>query len=211
MEAVMTTDTADRPLHRWEIVIALLAVIAALGFNAWQTSIGTDAVRLQTAALEAQTKSLDAQRKAFEAQVWQMINQQQLELGKVLIDNPKLLPYFARNKQINPSHRDFDLVMAVADLYLDFFDGFHDDYVRSLPGMGEKGKYWVVWQKYFEDSFALSSALCTRLAGVREWYTEDIAKYAQKSCMKASFQLGPRSAQLGKPNRAQVPQPIRLF
>ena len=178
----MTTGSASRPLHRWEVVIALLAVIAALVFNGWQTLIGTDAVRLQTAALEAQTKSLDAQRKAFEAQVWQMITQQQLEIDKVLIENPKLLPYFHRNKQIKPSHKDFELVMAVADLYLDFFDAFGDDYVRSLSGMGENGKYWALWEKYFQDAFALSPALCTRFAEVKEWYADGVGKYAQKGC-----------------------------
>ena len=183
----MTTDSTGRPLHRWEVVIALVAVIAALVFNGWQTRIGTDAVRLQTAALEAQTKSLDAQRRAFEAQVWQMIIQQQLEISKVLIENSRLLPYFGRNMQLNPNHKDFELVMAVADLYLDFFDAFDDDYVRSLSGMGENGKYWVLWEKYFQDKFALSPALCTRFAEVKDWYSESVGKYAEKGCsMKIS-------------------------
>jgi hypothetical protein len=183
----MTTDSPGRPLHKWEVVIAFVAVSGALIFNGWQTRIGTDAVRLQTAALEAQTKSLDAQRKAFEAQVWQAITQREFEIGKVLIENHELLPYFNRSKQINPTHKDFERAMAIADLYLDFFDGFDDDYVRSLLGMGENGKYWVLWGKYFQDQFALSPALCARFAEVKEWYTKSVGKYARKGCsMKTS-------------------------
>ncbi len=180
-------STSHALLHRWEVIIALLAVITALFFNAWQNHIGTNAVRLQTAALEAQTKSLDAQSKAFEAQVWQMFAQQSLEISKILIENPKLLPYFRRNKQINRSHEDFELVMEVADLHLDFFDGFDDEYVRSLPKMGKNGPNWILWEKYFQDSFALSPALCARYAEVKDWYTESVGKYAQKGCnMKTS-------------------------
>ena len=172
----MTTSTAGRPLlHRWEVVIGVIAVVAALVFNAWQ-------VRLQTAALEAQTKSVDAQRKAFEAQVWQMLMQQQWEISKILIEKPELLPYFRGSKRIHPSDKDYERVTAVADMYLDFFDGFDDDYVRSLPKMGENGTNWLIWERYFQDTFALSPTLCARYEEVKDWYTVSVGKYAAKGC-----------------------------
>lgn len=173
--------TIDREVcnHIAEIVVAIAAV-GALIFNGMQISSGTEAVQIQTAALEAQTKSLDAQRKAFEAQVWQMIIQQQLEISKVLIENPKLLPYFNRKVKINPDHKDFEHVMAVADLFLDFFEGLNDEYVKSLPGMEEDGKYRHLWEEYIVDQFALSPALCVRFSDVKKWYTDALQDYAKK-------------------------------
>jgi len=91
----MTTEKGQRLLYRWEIVIALAALIGALIFNAWQTRMETKAIRLQTTALDAQTK-------AYETQACQMINQQTIETSKVLIENPRIIPYFTRGKHIDP-------------------------------------------------------------------------------------------------------------
>ncbi|MBP7526699.1 MAG: hypothetical protein KA801_02160 [Syntrophorhabdaceae bacterium] len=178
----MTTDKERRPLQRWEIVIALIALIGALMFNAWQTRVETEAVRLQTVAL-------DAQRKAYEAQTWQMINQQTMETSKVLIENPRIVPYFTRGKYIDPKHRDYNLVMIVAELYLDFIDGFDDEYVRSLAGMGKDGENWRLWENYFQDAFAQSPAMCIRLAETKDWYSPSTGKYAEKGCsVNAAYQ-----------------------
>jgi hypothetical protein len=74
--------------------------------------------------------------------------------------------------------------MAIAEMYLDFFDGFDDKYVRSLEGMGDKGQYWLLWERYFRDSFASSPALCLRFSELENWYTKGVGQYAKAGCVK---------------------------
>ncbi len=192
MQELMGTQTTSRIGEKWEVVIQLiLAAIAtgavivaaiALVFTYRQVRLQTEAVRQQISSLDAQKRSLDAQNLSLQAQVWQTINAQYFELSKVQVDHPKLMPYFRRGKTISRKNKDYELVMAVADLYLDSIDAFADDYVRKLPGMENGGKYWVMWEKYFQDTFALSPALCARYKEVREWYGPELGNYAEKGC-----------------------------
>lgn len=74
--------------------------------------------------------------------------------------------------------------MAMADLALDYFETFDDDFVRALPEMGPNGKYWPLWVKYFEDMFASSPALCLRFPEVKPWYSPSTASYAEAGCRR---------------------------
>jgi len=79
--------------------------------------------------------------------------------------------------------------MTVAELYLDFIDGFDEEYVRSLAGMGKDGEKWLLWQRYFEDAFARSPPMCIRLAETKDWYSPNTKKYAEKGYgMNAAYQ-----------------------
>lgn len=128
------------------------------------------------------SKQSDRQTLALEAQVWQAITQQQVEIAKTMIQHPELLPYFEGGKALKPGDANFNRTIVVADLYLDFIDGFDDQHVRSLTGMEDGGKYWVLWQKYFQSLFANSPAMCDRFAKVSDMYTKAIGEYAQKGC-----------------------------
>ena len=77
-------------------ICAFFAVAFQVHNLAEQTKRQTDAIDLQREAVKAQTASLSAQLVATEAQVWQTIAAQQLELSKVMISNPELLPYFSQ-------------------------------------------------------------------------------------------------------------------
>lgn len=128
------------------------------------------------------SKQTDRQTLALEAQVWQAITQQQIEISKVMVQYPELLPYFEAGKALTPNDKNSNRVIVVADLYLDFIDGFDDKHVRSLSGMEDGGKYWLLWQRYFQSLFAKSPALCSRLAEVTDVYTKGVGEYAQKGC-----------------------------
>lgn len=75
----------------------------------------------------------------------------------------------------------------MADMMLDFMEGFNDDYVRKLAEMNDYGKYWTAWENYFVDQFKLSPALCARYKEVKSWYTENgvIDKFVAKGCTQS--------------------------
>ncbi len=163
---------------------AFLAVFFQVQNLTEQTRRQTEAINLQRQTLEAQIRSLAAQKIAIEAQVWQMIITQQLDISKTIVANAELLPYFSEGRPLTRADKNFNRLMAIADMYLDFFDGFDDKHIRSLEGMEDKGKYWVLWERYFQDSFASSPALCLRFSKVEDWYTKGMGKYAEAGCKK---------------------------
>jgi len=128
------------------------------------------------------SKQTDRQTLALEAQVWHSITQQQAEISKVMVQYPELAPYFEASKALTPSDANSNRVTVIADLYLDFIDGFDDKHVRSLSGMEDGGKYWLLWQRYFQSLFANSPALCSRFAKVSDVYTKAVGEYAQRGC-----------------------------
>ena len=72
----------------------------------------------------------------------------------------------------------------MADLHLNYMDGFSSGYVRRLEGMEDNGKYWIYWEVYFKDSFRQSPAMCARYNEVKSSYPDDsvIAKFAKLGC-----------------------------
>jgi hypothetical protein len=112
------------------------------------------------------------QAKAVEVQAWGSINQQMAEINKAVMEHPELYPYFNEGKKCRRSDKIYPKVASMADMYLDFIDQFDDDYVRGLAGMKDGGKYWLAWEKYFQDQFKLAPALCARYEEVRSWYVE---------------------------------------
>lgn len=123
-------------------------------------------------------------RQAFEVQAWQMITQQMTEIDKIFVEHPDLYPYFYQKKQIDINDPLYPKVVSMADMLLDYMDGFEDDFVRKLAGMEDNGKYWKAWEKYFQDQFNLSPVLCNRYKEVKSWYTENgvLDSFAIKGC-----------------------------
>jgi len=125
-------------------------------------------------------------RQAYEAQAWQVIIQQTGEINKIFIEHPDLYPYFYQKKRVQSDDIIYPKVISMADMYLDFIDGFEDAYVRKLAGMEDGGKYRIPWENYFQDQFSQSPALCNRYKEVKSWYTEDgvLETFAKKGCSK---------------------------
>lgn len=112
-------------------------------------------------------------RNAVIAQTWQNLTQPGNDISKVFVDHPRLRPYFYDGKQVKKGDPDFDAVMAVAEMYLDFIDSFQDDYVFDLPGMAKDGENRRLWNQYFKDIFVSSPALCAYAKEKKHWYSED--------------------------------------
>lgn len=190
-------DTSNDKLSKYEkirlvfILMALMCSIATVimvwrqvGNLAEQTKRNTDALNLQTNSLQIQTDAINLQRRSVEEQSWRMISQDMQEINKLFIKYPDLYPYFNQKKKVQPNDKIYPQVISMADMLLDFMDGFEDEHVRKLSGMEDKGKYWTAWENYFQDQFRLSPELCKRYKEVKSWYTENgvLEEFARKGC-----------------------------
>lgn len=130
------------------------------------------------------TEAVELQRRAVETQTWQMIIQQMNDISKLFIEHPDLYPYFNEKQKVSSKDKIYPKVITMADMYLDFMDGFDDESVRKLKGMNDNGKYWKAWENYFVDQFRLSPVLCARYKEVKSWYTENgvVDRFAAKGC-----------------------------
>ncbi len=102
-----------------------------------------------------------------------------------------------QSKQISSDDPQYPKVAAMAELILDFIDGFEDDYVRSLGGMDDEGSSWTAWKNYFEDQFRLSPVLCSRFIEIESWYIKDgiVNSFAKAGCSKQAIPSQQTSAQ----------------
>jgi hypothetical protein len=114
-----------------------------------------------------QTKMLTNSSKA---QTWQGLMQPGNEILKIFVEHPELRPYFYEGKVIKRDDEEYSQVMTVSEMFLDFIDSFHDDYVYDLPGMDANGETRHFWEQYFKDLFASSPALRDFLSEKQKWY-----------------------------------------
>jgi hypothetical protein len=118
--------------------------------------------------------------RAMEAQVWHSITQRGNDISLVFVQHPHLRPYFYDSKSIEKGDPNFDAVMSVAELYLDYIDSMLEDFVFSLDGMEESGEFRTLWDAYFRDMFSSSPALRAYAVEKRHWYYRDtFAPYTQ--------------------------------
>ncbi len=149
------------------VVLSIVLSLCALGFTCYQTRLS---------------------RNAVTAQLWQNLTQPGNDITRLFIDHPNLRPYFYKAKPIDQSDPNFDAVMAVSEMYLDFIESFSDDYVLFLPGMAENGESRLLWDRYFKDLFTSSPALCAYAKEKQHWYSTDFTVYAPTE--NSSMQLG---------------------
>lgn len=153
------------------LVLSLVLSAGAMIFAGVQTNLLQNSVAEQT----IQTK---LSRDAVQAQTWQILTQQGSDISRIFLDHPNLRPYFYDGKPLDKTDPNFNAVMAVSEMYLDFIEGFQDDYVFALPGMAKDGESRLLWDKYFKDMFASSPALRTYAKEKQNWYSTDFAAYA---------------------------------
>jgi hypothetical protein len=116
---------------------------------------------------------------SLQAASYQSIANNTLELDKIFIDKPELRPYFYYGRDINQNEKDYDLVMAVAEFLIDFFDSTLTQ-LEIMPK--DKQLDMPAWKKYFSDSFANSPALCKRLQRNPNWYRPNLIEIASEPC-----------------------------
>lgn len=134
------------------MVLSLLLSVTAIAFAYWQSVM---------------------MNRGVEAQTWQGITHSNDEILYVFVDHPELRPYFYDTKELDENDPNYHAVLAVCELFLDFIDSMHDDYVYKLPGMEDGGKYREIWDLYFRDIFSSSPALRKYAKKKEQWYPKD--------------------------------------
>jgi hypothetical protein len=107
-----------------------------------------------------------------------------LEIDRLFIERPYLRPYFYGGKDLSKADKEtYHRVMAMAEFQLDAFDAImtQRDY---LPDDKDKQEDLQTWQRYFEDSFTKSPALCERISWNPDWYMTSLVNIAHAKCQK---------------------------
>jgi hypothetical protein len=189
-EAVVTSKASgndnDDKLTKYQIC-HLSIMTATLVLSLVTVCIFLKQVNNLSQQTKRNTEMISLQKRATDAQTWHGIVQQMVEVDKVFIDNPDLYPFFFESMKPPNDKKLHAKVKSTAIMVLDFMDGFEDDYIRQLPEMGENGKNWVAWERYFIDQFATSPVLCDSYKDISTWYVKNgvVANAATKGCSQA--------------------------
>lgn len=116
-------------------------------------------------------------KDAFVAQTWQLVNGGSLETLKVLIEKPYLRPYFNGSKAIGPDDPNFETVMTLAEMHLDYFEQLEDDFIYRVPLMEAGGRDRILWDNYIKELFGTSPALCQRLTEMKDSYSQKLERH----------------------------------
>jgi len=180
-----------------------------------QTKLSHDAVELsrdQTKfardAIELSRSQTKLSSDAVAVQAWQYLGQPGTAILKVFVDHPDLRPYFYDGKTSDSNDPNYGIVMTVAEMYLDYFDSFTDPFVRSLDGMEEGGKNWVLWERWFREMMESSPMLYALAEEMKDEYAMDFTKYMPKKTATTSQSTGQPSATNGLGASVSAVQPV---
>jgi hypothetical protein len=104
-----------------------------------------------------------------------------LEMDKIFIEKPELRPYFYDGVDIKDDDKNYNLVVAVAEYQIDYFDSAMTQ-MDYLPEDQDSKEDRDTWNQYFADSFAHSPILCKRINQINRWYMQRLVKIAQENC-----------------------------
>jgi len=89
-----------------------------------------------------------------------------LELDKIYIQHPQVIPYFEEGKSIAKDSDDYGLVVATAEFIIDLMDSMLDAYNEKWPDEG--------WRNWAEDIFSKSPIFRSHLEELRTWYCKHL-------------------------------------
>jgi hypothetical protein len=109
---------------------------------------------------------------------WNSVASQELNLDKILIDYPEARKYFYSGAHLAKDDPDYDRVASIADLFLDFMDGYYSSakYLSIQVSDPEK------WEAWFVEIFSNSPITCDRLKNSRDEYSDELLAVAAKPC-----------------------------
>ncbi|MBK7674564.1 MAG: hypothetical protein IPJ27_07205 [Candidatus Accumulibacter sp.] len=165
-------------------LITVITIIVQVYNLAKQTENQTKVLDVQSRSLDSLNQSLQAQERALSNHNWQFLINQDAEISRVLMEHPELRPYFYASKPINDKDKNFDRVILLADMYLDFVELFDKENIKRIIGSEDRQKYLGLWNNYFRDIFQSSPVLCSHYYEVKDWYMASVGEYAAKYCSK---------------------------
>jgi len=169
-------EAASITLYQWlSLSVSLLGALS-LVFIVVQTTL----LRAQTQILSEQTSKAT---ENMQASMYATIATHTFEMDRLFIEHPNLRPYFYGGKDIDEKDKDYDLVIAIAEHQLDYFDATWTQ-LGYIPDDADKEEDRETWNRYFLDSFANSPILCKRFNMNRSWYMNSLAQKADEGCKK---------------------------
>jgi hypothetical protein len=103
---------------------------------------------------------------ATRASVYQAITEQMLNIDRLFITNPELRPYVYEGAALPAEEPLRTQVLALAELFVDFFDNFVTQSGQIPPQLYEP------WRRYARSVMQSSPAACAFWNENREWYSE---------------------------------------
>lgn len=126
--------------------------------------------------LQRQTREVAQQTKlsadATKASIYSNINAQMIEIDRFFFDHPEIKPYFYGNAEFSKENPDYERILSVAEMLMDFMDNAF----MLMPHMPDF-PWETTWIRYFNDLIVSSPALQKFWVDNREWYTDQIEKY----------------------------------
>ena len=97
------------------------------------------------------------------------VGQRQLEVDKLLVENPHLLKYFLNNVNISPTDQDYEAALAIAMLLANFYNTF----------LLQKNKFQQIypvesWIGYITDYLSTSPILRDHVEEYQRWYSPEL-------------------------------------
>jgi hypothetical protein len=123
----------------------------------------------------------------------------QLEVDKLLVENPHLLKYFLKNVTISPTHQDYDAALAFALLLANFYNTFllqKDKFQQIYPVES--------WIGYITDYLSTSPILRDHIEEYQRWYTPELLTL-KRAADKALRQNAAARNLVGPERRERVP------
>lgn len=119
----------------------------------------------------------------MQASMYATIATHTFEMDRLFIEHPNLRSYFYDGKDIDQKDKDYDLVIAIAEHQLDYFDATWTQ-LGYIPDDEDKKEDRETWKRYFFDSFANSPILCRRINMNRSWYMQSLLQKADEACKR---------------------------
>lgn len=97
------------------------------------------------------------------------VGQRQLEVDKLLVENPHLLKYFLNNVNISPTDQDYEAALAIALLLANFYNTFllqKDKFQQIYPVES--------WLGYITDYLSTSPILRDHVEEYQRWYSPEL-------------------------------------
>jgi hypothetical protein len=123
---------------------------------------------LQNRTIVMQTKY---NLQSVESSVFSTMTTQSLASDEVFLRFPEIRPYFYSGKTLAENDPRADMVKAMAEYYLDYFESLMTQ-LKKYPNLWRFEKN--AWEANIIDMFAWSPALCQYLKINKDWYGEDL-------------------------------------
>jgi hypothetical protein len=159
-----------QPLTLYELISLTVSIIGftLVVFTLWFMQRQTSAMHKQAELMSSQVESGVASMKSS---AYQSYATQMFTIDTIFLRYPKLRPYFHSRVKVEDGNPDYDRIIAISELFLDYIDTVLIE-EEQLPDLWPSNK----WDPYFREMFNQSPVLCTYLEKHKEWYTDQLIK-----------------------------------